>query len=61
MSTMSNLVAVISHSQSISGGCVQSWKEGERDGEDFLLLPNTFSTALQGKNPRQDKQGSALI
>lgn len=61
MSTESNLGAVISHSQSISGGWVQSCKEGERDGEYFLLLPNTFITALQGKNPRQDKPEPALI
>lgn len=58
---MSNLVAVISHSQSISGGCVQSCKEGERDGEYFLHLPNMFIILLQGKNPRQDKPGPGLI
>jgi len=61
MSTMSNLGAVIPRSWSISGGWVQSCKEGEGDGESFLLLPNTLITALQGKNPRQDEQGPALI
>lgn len=61
MSTMSNLGAVISPSRSISGHGVQSCKDGEGAGEDFVLLPNTSVGALRGKNGRKDKARPALV